>query len=205
MLVQDNDVPFVNTIADVSRSIDGQLKETVLDATMPGYLGAGSEFIFSKESDQLMEGILSGSSIGGSYTDVGYIYGGIRSSLSNIFWINNGNQSEASSTIYKVAIRKRNTSNTEELNGVAEKVLFYPNPAQKFVKMSIEMENAESIQVDIYNIEGVQIHSHKIPKSEVHIGHNLFVLDKVDIGYGAFVYKVSFEGNTVTRKVVWTE
>ena len=37
-------------------------------------------------------------------TLVGYIFGGISSAAPNIFWSNNGNQSAASSQIYKVYV-----------------------------------------------------------------------------------------------------
>ncbi len=205
IMVQDNDVPFVNTITDVSRSKTEELNETVLKTKMPGYLGAGSEFMFSPEAKFYDDGILSGDAIDEEFTQVGYIYGGIRSSLPHIFWINEGAESEASNTIYKVSIRKRKTSGTVSEKGKNEKVFFYPNPDQKKVRMSIELDNAEDFLVEIYNTNGSKIHSQKISEPMVHSGKNLLILDDVNIEYGAFIYKVSYGDSKVIRKVIWAE
>jgi len=205
MLVQDNDVPFVNTIADVSQSKDGTLNERVLATQMPGYLGAGSEFILSAESEEFADDILSGAFIGEDFTEVGYIFGGIRSSLPNIFWINEGLESEASNTIYKVSLRKRKVSSTASVKHPSEKLFFYPNPAQSTVRMSLEMEGSNDIQIDIYNVDGEKLHSQRIDKSRVKSGQNMFVLDDVNVGYGAFLYNVSFGNKKIARKVIWAE
>ena len=205
LLVQDNDVPFVNTIADISMTGEGVMHEKVLDSTMPGYLGAGSEFIFKQDVEMVEEGILSGDDINNEFLDVGFIYGGIRSSLPNIFWVNTGNESVASNTIYKVAIRKKEVVSAEESNPKEEKVLFYPSPAQKYVTMSIVMDQPDDIDVEIFTTLGEKVHSMQIQKNKVVQGDNIFVLDNVDIGYGAFVYKVKYGDKVATRKVIWSE
>lgn len=205
VLVQDNDIPFVNTISDVCLSGNGAYTETILTTEMPGYLGAGSEFIFSSDSKNYKKGILSGDSFDEEFVDVGYIYGGIRSSLPNIFWLNTGAESEASKTILKVSIRKRKTTSISQQPSKKDKVLFYPNPVQKLVRMSIDLEDEVDVYVDISDIQGLKIHSQKILKSDVKTGSNLIVLDNVNIGYGAFLYNVTFGNQKVVRKVIWAE
>jgi hypothetical protein len=49
--VHDDEVPFVKTIARVSRSVSGEMEEHVLDQELPAYLGAGAEFISLKGVD----------------------------------------------------------------------------------------------------------------------------------------------------------
>ena len=205
LLVQDNDVPFVNTISDVIQSESGVLSETVLNEKMPGYIGAGSEFIYSSDLELYENGVLKEEAIGDDYVDVGYIYGGIRSSLPNIFWINDGTQSEASSTIYKVSVRNRKSTATNSPTASKEKLFFYPNPTQKFVKMSIDIDEVSDILVEIKDMNGMRIHSQNILKDKVKIGHNMIVLDDVNIGFGAFLYTVKFGNKAITRKVIWSE
>ena len=205
LLVQDNDVPFVNTITDISMTGEGAMHEKVLESSMPGLLGAGSEFIFKHDVELVGEDILSGDDIKNEFVDVGYIYGGIRSSLPNIFWINTGTESAASNTIYKVAIRKKEMVSADESKPIEEKVLFYPSPAQKYVTMSIAMDKPDDIAVEIFTTLGEKVHTKEIHKNEVVRGDNIFVLDNVDIGYGAFLYKVKYGKKTATRKVIWSE
>lgn len=205
VLVQDNDVPFVNTIADVSRNRLGELKETRLTTKMPGYLGAGSAFIFNSKAQFIDDDILDASMIGDEYQDVGYIYGGIRSSLPNIFWINTGQESEASKTIYKVAIKKVENSTSTSIVDNTEYLQFYPNPANQLVRMSMDIEKPADLSIVISNALGVAIHKQVIQKSDMRQGRNYFVLDKVNIDYGAFYYKVDIGDKVITRKVIWTE
>lgn len=205
LLVQDNDVPFVNTIANIKLSREGILSETVLDASMPGYLGAGSEFILSDEQNQFGQGILSGESVGDEFKLVGYIYGGIRSTLPNIFWINTGEESNASNTIYQVALRKTHITTSNQAVDSEQRLFFYPNPAQKFIRMGIELDEVDDIHLDIFNTEGIKIHTQELSKNEVKKGYNQLVLDEVNIGYGAFIYKVTIGNKIITRKVIWSE
>ena len=205
VLVQDNDVPFVNTIADVSRNESGELKETRLSTAMPGYLGAGSVLILNSDVTMVDDDILDGSMIGDEFQDVGYIYGGIRSSLPNIFWINTGQESEANRTIYKVAIKKVEDITSTSITDSEEYLQFYPNPVNQLVRMSMDIEKPEDLSITITNATGTVIHKQLINKSDMSQGRNYFVLDRVNIGFGAFYYTVNMGDKVITRKVIWTE
>ena len=198
-------MPFVNTIAEVSRDQSGAMKETRLAQTLPGYLGAGSVFILDSETQLTDDDIVDGSKIGNEYQDVGYLYGGIRSSLPNIFWINTGQESEASNTIYKVSIRKVNDISSVSSIEKSEHLQFYPNPANKLVRMSIHIERPAELSVAITDSMGKHIHAQVIKKEETVQGKNILVLDNVNIGYGAFYYTVKIGSKVLTRKVIWTE
>lgn len=204
-LVQDNDVPFVNTIAEVSRNTTGEFSEAILSTNMPGYLGAGSVFIFNSDAQLLDDDILDADLIGDEYTDIGYIYGGIRSSLPNIFWINEGNESSASEVIYKVSIRKSDDISSTTSVEKKEFLQFYPNPANQLVRMSIDVDVPTDIYVDITDSKGRKIHTQKINKSEVVQGRNYLVMDDVNVGYGAFNYTVKMGNKLLTRRVIWSE
>ncbi len=204
MLVQDNDIPFVQTIADVQLSKEG-FSEHKLSAEMPDYLGAGSEFVFIDGLPKFSDEVFDGDAMGDDKLAVGYIYGGIRSSKANIFWENNGTQSEASSTVYKVYLTRTQTVATEETPSNYSKLLLYPNPASNILKMSVNLQQPTPIDVEIRNAEGKMIYQSQIAASETTSGFNFFKLQEAKIPYGMYMYTLTFGNETVTRKVVWSE
>lgn len=104
--IRDDNVPFVKTIARVTRVANGNMTETKMPVEMPAMLGAGSEFIPIETLPRYRNGVLKLDELTTSPTVVGYIYGGISSTAANIFWFNNGTQSAASSRIFKVILTK---------------------------------------------------------------------------------------------------
>lgn len=204
-LVQDNDVPFVNTIAEINQSQDQSMIESVMSDTMPGLLGAGSVLILNDDITLADYDIVDASSIGEDYVSVGHIYGGIRSSLPNIFWINTGVESIASNTVYEVSIRRRSPVSTSFSSDKEENLQFYPNPAQNLVRMSLTLSEATDINVTITDPMGKLISTKIIPSSNTKSGRNIIVLDNITIGYGAFYYRVEVAGKVLTRKVIWSE
>src|SRR5690606_18450283 len=94
-LVQDNDVPFVRTIARVTRDGEGQMAEYKLPVEMPGLLGASAEFILHPDVPRSANGVVLLDELPDTPVLAGYIFGGIESSAPNIFWINTGTESVA--------------------------------------------------------------------------------------------------------------
>ncbi len=115
-LVQDNNVPFVNTIARVTRDSLGTMAEYKLPVTMPTLLGAGAEFIPLETIPQYNNHVMMLDSLTADSVLVGYIFGGISSSQPNIFFTNDGTQSAASPQIFKVFIVNANSIAVHELN-----------------------------------------------------------------------------------------
>ena len=104
--IQNNDVPFVKTITRVTRNSSGKMTENKLPIEMPTFLGAGAEFIPVENLPKYGNEVIKLDALPSDTTLLGYIYGGINSSIPNIFWINDGTQSVTSSTIFKVFIVK---------------------------------------------------------------------------------------------------
>jgi hypothetical protein len=104
---KDDDVPFVKTIARVTRTGDGRMQESKLPLEMPGLLGAGSEWIKNEALPAYENGVIDLDKLPSGNTLLGYIFGGIESTAPNIFWSNNGKQSIAQATLYKVFITKQ--------------------------------------------------------------------------------------------------
>lgn len=105
--VQDNEVPFVKTIATVTRYATGEMSELKMPVKMPAFLGAGSEFIVVETLPRYRNGVIQLDALPNAPTVIGYIYGGISSTAANIFWSNNGTQSSASNVVYKVILTKK--------------------------------------------------------------------------------------------------
>jgi Secretion system C-terminal sorting domain len=130
-LVQDNEVPFVKTIARITRDNNGQLTEYKLPVEMPGYLGASAEFIPLDILPKYANGVIKLDELDPDTALVGYIYGGISSSAANIFFINDGTESVAHPLIYKVYVIRNMTTSTHALNDQSHNGLqmqIYPNP-----------------------------------------------------------------------------
>jgi hypothetical protein len=205
VLIQDNDVPFVNTIADVAISPDGSLSERTNESSLPGYLGAGSEFIMNPEIALYDEGIVDGDSFTNGQT-IGYIYGGIRSTLPNIFFVNGGSESEASSTIYRVKLSKTTTSaSIQNDHNSALQLQIYPNPAQNFIRVLFTLSEPKAVGITIFNVEGRKVHEKHFDKGELTAGQNYLILDKLDVDFGTYIYKFKIGEESVTRKVIWEE
>ena len=116
ILVQNTDVPFVKTIARVTRNSTGTMTEYKLPVEMPAYLGAGSEFIRAENLPAFDNEVIKLDELTADSTFAGYIFGGIISDEPNIFWINDGGQSAANSQIFKVFILKNRIGTEHKLN-----------------------------------------------------------------------------------------
>jgi len=108
-LWDDVNVPFVNTISRVVRSGDGSMLETAI-GSMPALLGSSAEFITAPDVPTSFNDVIDLDALEGDTVLAGHIVGGIESSAPNIFFINTGTQSEASTRVFKVLlVRDMNT------------------------------------------------------------------------------------------------
>ena len=100
-LMDDPNVPFVNTISKVSRDASGQLAEAAI-SNMPGLLGASGEFIPESGLSITEDGIIRTDLLFGDSVLIGHIVGGIESTAANIFFTNTGTQSDAVARVFEV-------------------------------------------------------------------------------------------------------
>jgi hypothetical protein len=202
-LVQDNDVPFVKTIARVTRAANGWLQEYKLPNEMPGYFGAASEFIpaaglpaYDNEAvklDDLKEDTVL----------LGYVYGGIRSSAANIFWVNTGVESIASPVIYPVYLIKNPfsgiTLNEQSINALQLQI--YPNPLEGEVTIAFTMPADGDATVVIKDLMGVSIHEKTLKK--IKKGECLKDIRFRDLKRGDIYYlHLTVNGKTVSQKMI---
>ncbi|MBL7984567.1 MAG: hypothetical protein JNM91_06180 [Flavobacteriales bacterium] len=108
-LMDDPNVPFVSTISMVQRDAVGMMSESDIGA-MPALLGASAEFIPWPATPQTSTGILLQDQFVGDTILLGHIVGGIESSAPNIFFVNTGTQSEASTKVFEVSLVDQSTT-----------------------------------------------------------------------------------------------
>lgn len=158
-IIQNDSVPFVKTISYVRRDASGNLSEHKFSTEMPGYLGAGSEFIPTNELQSYNNNVLKLNSNKNDSILIGYIVGGINSSQKNIFWINTGTQSTANNTVYEVWFTKSVQTSTVKINDdKVWQVNVYPNPAAKKVTVELPESNKNhQVKINLSNLNGQHI------------------------------------------------
>lgn len=208
ILTQDNNVPFVKTIAGVLRGANGRMSEHKFATEMPTLLGAGSELIPAQNISKYRNSIVKFDDLQGDSILVGYIFGGISSSAANIFWVNNGTQSIASNQIFKVFLIKNRTTNIHTLNEQSNnglKMQVYPNPNDGDFTIRFNLlSNAESeIILSITDISGKKIKETKY--QNLSIGEHLYNyhLDGIENG-GTYIVILRTKNEQVMQKIIVT-
>ena len=204
-LVQDNNVPFVKTIARVTRDSSGSMAEYKLPAEMPAYLGSGSEFIPIQNIPHYSNGVLKLDEITGDSSLIGYIFGGINSTDKNIFWINNGTQSSANSQVFKVYLTNQNIStSTHDLNEQSHgslQLIVFPNPSAGRVRIEYQLNETNNVRLKIIDLKG-RIIVNKVLNQQV-VGKNVFEQDINDIIQDdIFLISIETPNESATQKII---
>jgi len=181
VLMEDAQVPFVNTISRVSLSPEGNFTEYVLDQKMPGLEGASSEFLVKAG-----QSIVGHSSIFSFHSDkkdtliLGYIFGGIYSRSRNPFMQNNTEGTEARDVLYRLRlIPKSTTQSGEQLvdrpNLYQLKV--FPNPNDGVFTLDISGPSFQQAHYFISTSDGRWIDRGQIMPEELYDGQIQFAID----------------------------
>jgi hypothetical protein len=206
VLVQDNNVPFVKTIARVTRNGSGGMAELKLPVEMPAYLGSGSEFLVREELPQYKNGVLKLDSFTADTTLAGYIYGGISSTAANIFFTNTGTQSTAWNGIFKVYVIKGSPDGVHEVNTQSTGSLqmqLYPSPAKGDFSVKFHMSKASPVTITIINSSGAILYKELIANAP--LGVNTFRgLIKNQPESGIYFITVETNYEKATQKIVVT-
>lgn len=157
ILIQDNNVPFVKTIARVTRNSAGVMAEYKLPVEMPGLLGAGAEFIPLTNVPHYNNDVFKLDDFTSDSTLVGYIYGGISSTAANIFFTNTGLQSSASNQLFKVYVIKNSNVGIDQLNEQSVgtlKLQVFPNPSEGEFLVKFFLHKIAETKISIYTNDG---------------------------------------------------
>lgn len=203
-LVQDNNVPFVNTIARVTRTGAGIMSEYKLPVEMPSLLGASAEFIPLKNVPQYNNEVFKLDNFLADSTLVGYIYGGISSTAANVFFTNTGTQSSASNTIFKVYVIKKSTVGLNKLNAESVsklQVQVSPHPNSGIFDVRYQVNSVGLTRFKIQNAEGKEIVNHEVENQKM--GENTVSFDLRTFELQGMFYLTVENGNEkVSRKII---
>jgi len=205
ILVQNNNVPFVKTIAKVVHFPDGSIQEYLLPIQMPGFLGAGSEFLPLSSISRYSNDVIKSCSLTGDSVLIGYVYGGISSSAKNIFWNNEGNLSTAANIwlgVYFHPGQNTAVSNHQSSNGIQLQV--YPNPFSNevHIQFSITKLSSSPLEIKWYDAQGKMIS--RTEHEDLKIGKNEIVLkDKGNWVAGTYIMEWKHDDQTIIQRVVF--
>ena len=168
ILVQDNEVPFTQTIGHVVQHPHGKLEEFAHPLKMPGYLGAASEFIPSPDLFQHSNEVVDMSKfITRDSLLIGYIFGGIRSTAPNIFWTHEGTESTASALIYPVYLIRSETGsgarqNPHSTNGLQLQV--FPDAVEDKIYYNFNLKEGSEVRASLVAPNGEIVKSKRWKK-----------------------------------------
>lgn len=204
ILVQNNNVPFVKTIARVSRNASGTMNEYKLPVEMPNYLGAGAEFIPNTHLARYDNGVLKLNKLNDDTTLIGYIYGGIASTDKNIFFINTGTESSANSQIFKVYLFEGANVGIDHLNEESSnslKLQVYPIPNKGILYLQFYLDKIENVSLKLFDIQGKLIDQEVL--DGIKVGQNYFEkkMNGIENGFEFFL-ELTHNGKTTTQKII---
>lgn len=204
VLVQDNNVPFVKTIARVTRNAAGTMAEYKLPVEMPSLLGAGAEFIPIMSVPQYNNEVFKLDNFTSDSTLVGFIYGGISSTAANIFFTNTGTQSTASSQIFKVYVLKNATVGVHNLNEQSIgtlKMQVFPNPNDGDFAVKFYLKESAETKVSLYSIDGRKIEEFNL--KNLSVGENIYQpkIEKSKLK-GTYVLTIETPYEKATQKII---
>jgi hypothetical protein len=155
-LVQDNAVPFVNTISRTTRFADGSLQEYQLPETMPSLKGASAEFIPNESLPHFSNEVIKLDEITANEFVIGHIVGGLSSPTQNPFSVNQTSTTSANATIYEVKLIRNQPLGVQEINGKNPfSMSVSPNPTQNnVVKINFNMAYPTTIDYFVTSLDG---------------------------------------------------
>jgi hypothetical protein len=204
ILVQDNNVPFVKTIARVTRTATGAMAEYKLPVEMPGLLGSGAELIPVTSVPRYTNDVFKLDDFTADTTLVGYIYGGINSTAANIFFINTGTESTASSQIFKVYVIKNTPVGIHDLNeqsiGTLQMQVF-PNPNDGDFVVKFQLTKIGKTKISLYNVNGKKIEERIL--ENVQLGENTYQRKIKNLEWGGtYLLTIETPYEKATQKII---
>lgn len=197
-LIKNDSVPFVKTIARIDRDSNGTFTEHQLSVSMPGLEGSSSEIILDPSLPSTQHGVILLDRLPADTTTVGLLVGGIRSTLPNIFFINDGTQSSASSTIYRVKLIKGKTMSVAPQTVTPPTIFDLKQVSHNdtSVRIDLELFQQSDVYIRISDLQGRLID--KFFEEATPAGKRTFRLPIANTA-GALLISVQIEGKLITR------
>lgn len=186
-LVDDTNVPFVNTISMVVREADGSMEELAI-GEMPALLGAGAEFIHAPSAPMIADAIVDLDALSGDSVLVGHIVGGIQSSARNIFFINNGTQSDATSRVFRVLLVQEVSTGLAPAPQAHELLAVNALPGGEELLVTVELHVGGPVELDLLDSSGRQVR--RILAARMTAGAQRLRVDVRDLAPGAYLVQL---------------
>jgi hypothetical protein len=187
-LIDDVNVPFVNTISRVAREADGSMEEVAI-GEMPALLGAGAEFLHEPATPMISDAIVDLDALVGDTVVVGHIVGGIQSTARNIFFINNGTQSDASTRVFRVLlVRDATTGSQDPLTEGREALQLSVVPGSGELFITIDLPVAAQAEVLLLDSSGRQVR--QLFAARMIAGSQRMQADVRDLAPGAYLVEL---------------
>ena len=188
VLVDDPDVPFVKTISLVTRSGDGSMQEFKL-GEMPGLLGSSAEFMPAENLPMLPNGVINLDGLANEQL-IGYIAGGIESTLPNVLFLNGDDLSAASGRVFKVILKKQATDVAEIGGKQYFGLKLFPNPGSGKVTVNFSVPVNDVVYLTFTDTTGKVL---KHEKRTVEFGEYELYFDVSDWTAGSYFLEVKNE------------
>ncbi|MCB0515982.1 MAG: hypothetical protein R2798_12935 [Chitinophagales bacterium] len=205
VMIQDDEVPFVKTVACVSRDAQGVMKEYKMAVEMPDYIGASAEFIPAENLPVFENGVIQYDLLPDT-AFLGYIYGGIIPSSKNIFWNNEGDLSDAENRIFTVTLIKDSTTGFAQLNpqSIADlRMQIFPNPADRQLHVTFSLNYLDNLTFQLIDLRGNTVFEQKYSADQLKLGNNSFGYNLSEMDYGkVFIATVFSQKDSITQKLI---
>lgn len=204
-LTQNDSVPFVKTISQITRAANGELTELNLPITMPGLLGTNAEFIPAPNIENALDqqGIIQIHKLTADTVLLGYIIGGITSPKRNPFLLFATEETAASAQVHRVYMHKMpytggvqplpatttNRANVMTLMALPNQL---PKGSLQPVKVQTNLPEAGYISFVWQNELGQIVRIDK--QGERPAGLHDFLLDAKNLASGKYVLSVTCKG-----------
>jgi hypothetical protein len=207
ILIQDLQVPFVNTISLLTRDGNGFLQEHLLDTTQfSGLQGSSAEFIPNELLPTGHSEIIKLSEIQNDTILIGHIYGGIYSPTPNPFSNNQTATTYADTTIYAVRLIRNPPQSISTIDGQNPySFRIFPNPATDRFAIEFALDRDMAVEYVISNHIGQVVEQNRITDAKQ--GNNLHEirLNEKTAGQSLFItvifdHKFFTTGQVVIRK-----
>ncbi len=199
-LIQDNNVPFVNTIARITRDANGDLEEVKLPVEMPGLTGAGAEFILHPDVPVYANGVVKLDELAGDSVLLGYVFGGIRSPQANIFFTNIPSTAEA--VVYAVWLHRGTSSQQEVAVQNPLGLLVSPNPTTGDLLINYNLpEASDTVRIRIWSATGQMLGEFDEGKQSA--GPHFLKLEATGMPRGYLLINIVAGATQQTQKVLF--
>ena len=163
VLMQDDLVPFVNTISRLERREDGIMEEFVMSASMPNLKGSSAEFIPLPQESLLENDVLVFDENSADTLFIGHIVGGIQSEEAHAFSFNNTGVTSADDSVYEVRLVRSGSVGMVAVPGQNDfsfKARYEPDSQRIALDYQLELER--DVRYFLTNVRGELIQEGKL-------------------------------------------